>query len=291
MGIRLAIGAGRAQLIRQLLTENLLLAIPGALLGGLLAYAAAPSLVRLLPPTRDYSRFETPQLLTVVLNVFPAGTNPGPEIRPTGLIFTGVAGATPGSQDVTLGNPTAQPYSYQSGVIGNAFTYLPANASVRPNQPATMRVYPDYRSLQPGEINRGVITLLFSDGIARTINVLTVVAPSSQTASLRLGPQASGCSSPKLEIQFRSPSSEQTFSATIGKPTTLEVQVVDDCGNLIGPANAQNASVNATFSNKDADMKLTHIGNGIWTGTWRPVNNASGMFIATGRGARNAVLL
>jgi uncharacterized protein (TIGR03437 family) len=55
----------------------------------------------------------------------------------------------------------------------------------------------------------------------------------------------------------------------------IEAQVVDDCGNLIGPGNAQNASVNATFANRDPDIHLTHVGNGIWTGTWRPVNSSS----------------
>ena len=65
MGIRLAVGAGRAQLIRQLLIENSLLALPGALLGCISAYAAAPYLVRLLPSPRDYAQFQTPQLLAV----------------------------------------------------------------------------------------------------------------------------------------------------------------------------------------------------------------------------------
>jgi len=65
MAIRLAIGASRAQLIRQLLGEYLLLAIPGAILGALLAYSTAPSLIHLLPPTRDYARYQSPQLLTV----------------------------------------------------------------------------------------------------------------------------------------------------------------------------------------------------------------------------------
>lgn len=69
MGIRLAVGAGRVQLMRQLLTENLLLAVPGAVLGGLSAYAAAPYLVRLLPPPRDYAQFQTPQLLTVTPDI------------------------------------------------------------------------------------------------------------------------------------------------------------------------------------------------------------------------------
>ena len=54
------------------------------------------------------------------------------------------------------------------------------------------------------------------------------------------------------------------------------MQIVDNCGNLIGPSNPQGALVLASFSNKDSNINLVHIGNGIWTGTWKPVNPSSG---------------
>jgi predicted permease len=49
--LRLAIGAGRPRLIRQLLTESLLLAIAGGLLGLAVGYAGVDFLSRLQPPT------------------------------------------------------------------------------------------------------------------------------------------------------------------------------------------------------------------------------------------------
>ena len=226
------------------------------------------------------SAVNSPQLLTVVLTVLQAGASLGPEVRPAGLIFTGAAGTTPGPQNVTLGNPNAELDSYQSASIGTGFAYLPISASVLPNQPAALSVSPDFTTLQPGAIDHGGITLLFSDGTLRTISVLNVVAPQpSTTASIRLGPQASSCSSKSLEVQWREPL--ENFAAVLGQPTTLEVQVVDDCGNLIGPSNPGAASIGAAFSNQDADLKLTHVGNGVWTGTWKPVKPASSQVTAT----------
>ncbi len=49
LSIRAAIGAGRGRLVRQLLTESLLLAIAGAFVGVLLAYISLDSLVALIP--------------------------------------------------------------------------------------------------------------------------------------------------------------------------------------------------------------------------------------------------
>ncbi|HLK62588.1 MAG TPA: ABC transporter permease [Bryobacteraceae bacterium] len=65
IGIRLSVGASRPQLMRQLLTENLLLAVPGALFGAWLAFAISPFLVGLLPPPRDYAQLRSPQMLAV----------------------------------------------------------------------------------------------------------------------------------------------------------------------------------------------------------------------------------
>jgi putative ABC transport system permease protein len=63
MAVRLSIGAGRRRLLRQLLTESVLLSFAGGVLGVLLAFAATRSVVSLMP------EFYVPNESRVTINV------------------------------------------------------------------------------------------------------------------------------------------------------------------------------------------------------------------------------
>ena len=171
----------------------------------------------------------SPQTITVVLSVLPRGGDPGPEVRPAGLVFTGAPGATPGSEDVQVGNPAGQAADYVSGPVGGAgLSYLPTNARVHPNQPTTLRVFPDFSDLSGGTIQQATITLQFSGGTSRTVSILMVAAPD-------------GCTPSRLLPVFAQLGSGSSTPA--GEPVTVTAKVVDDCGS---PMTA--GSVVASFS-------------------------------------------
>jgi uncharacterized protein (TIGR03437 family) len=219
------------------------------------------------------------QLVTVLCSVLPSGSDPGPEVRPSGLIFIGPPGGKPAPQPVGITNLIAQSVSFTSTPLtldgAKWLGQSPVNATVAPNVPGTMNVQSDDTNL-PAGVLRGVVTLLFQDGTSTNVNVLNVVAAGAsaggsavgETAWLALHPRASSCSSPNLEVQFIS--FQTGFQATLGKPATVSVKVVDDCGNPLVPASGAGTSVTASFSNGDPGLTLVSEGGGQWSGTWIP---------------------
>jgi uncharacterized protein (TIGR03437 family) len=161
-------------------------------------------------------------------------------------------------------------------VIGAAFTIQPSNATVQPNQPATLRVYPDFSKLAPATVLRGTITLQFSDGTPKTVGVLTVVAPSGTSSPASTREHAprdaqNACAPSQLYPLLTELGSGGAVPA--GWPQTITVKVVDDCGSPM-----TTGSVVATFSNGDPALALISLQNGTWTGTWQPRNiNANAM--------------
>jgi uncharacterized protein (TIGR03437 family) len=211
----------------------------------------------------------SPLTISVVLTVLPVGSNPGPEIRPTGIIFAAPQNSSPSPQTVMISNPSAQPSLFGSNTVTlpgvpTWFSNSPSATTITPTQPLTMTVSPDFSHLSPGA-TRGQVSLLFDDGSSRTISLLAVIPPST-TSPGNPSPRASGCTPSQIDIQWSG--AQLPLSVSVGQPVTIEVLVVDNCGQSV--TSNSSASVLATYSNGDPSGQLVNVGNSRWVRTWQP---------------------
>jgi len=217
----------------------------------------------------------SPQLVSVVLNILPAGSTPPPLVRPTGLVFVGAAGISPGSQDLSVSNLTAAPASYISGRTPeppNAlFTAAPSSGNVIPGTPFRIVVQPDFRNLAVG-VRSGTLTLDFTDRSFQTIRVLLVVTPPPTGPSAAGLSAHSNCVPSSLQAEFTLV--PKSFLATVGWPMPIETRIVDNCGHP-----HDNGSAVVSFSNGDAPLVLSRIQPGRWSGTWTPKRITAGPMI------------
>jgi len=232
----------------------------------------------------------TPQFVSVILNILPAGSDPGPVVLPTGSIFTEAVGGTPaGSQQIALANLTGSQLTFATGTLtndgANWLSVTPAAGTATPTQETILTVSVSSAGLSPG-IRQGVLTLLFQDGSVRTVNILYLLATggiSSNTASVSHPLATTGSCTPTKLLPLVTSFGSQ-FTVPAGWPNTLAAQVVDDCGNP-----HVSGTVIATFSNGDPPLPLISLKNGNWTGTWQ-VTNASASVIAITVNADNPSL-
>ena len=221
----------------------------------------------------------TPQIVSVVLTVLPAGSDPGPLVRPTGLIFTTLAGGPgPAPQEIQLSTLSARGTSFISGRLsdnpGNLFTNQPVEGALIPGQPSRIVVQPNLAGLQP-QVYRGTLTLQFADGTPRTVGLLFVVVGGAGAASAkRVGRSAGDCAPSKVLPLFTSLSAD--FTVPVAWPTPLDVRVVDDCGDPM-----TGGSVVASFSNGDPPLSMASLKDGRWSGTWQARNQGSSRMVVT----------
>jgi uncharacterized protein (TIGR03437 family) len=134
----------------------------------------------------------------------------------------------------------------------------------------------------PG-IQRAAITLVFDDGTIRTIGILSVVGTSAAAASKDGERQAASCNSPRLNLTFTQIG--DGAAARTGQPFPIELRAVDDCGNVVrGNEQNVNSAMFAKFDNGDPDLRLVPLGDGRWTGTWRPLNGTKDRVTIAGVG-------
>ncbi len=221
----------------------------------------------------------SPQSVSLILDVLKPGTDIGPVIQPTGLIFTGTAGAEPpGSQTVLIQNTSTVPISFLSGRITvdgqNWFTSTPVSATVTASDPLPIVIQPQTAGLAPG-VYRGTLTLSFSDGYTRNIAILLVLTSGGNEAtdvasiSSALTPRSqASCTPMTLNLVFSLLSAGSTVA--VGFPGQVAVDVVDNCGNPM-----TNGGVTVTFSNGDPELQLVSLNNGTWVSTWTPENQVA----------------
>lgn len=150
IAVRLSIGASRWRILRQLLSENLLLALPGAFLGLAFTYALTPLMVRLLPAARAIDQYVSPRILTVtpdarvllfaatvsIITIFAFGMAPALQARKVDLN----AELKGGGRGSARGVPGAAPIALQVALS----VLLLATATLM------LRTYWDLEHLNPG---------------------------------------------------------------------------------------------------------------------------------------------
>ena len=151
MASRLALGAGHARLVRQLLTESVVLALLGAALGAALAYAGTKGLVALAPP-------QIPRLYDVAVDVRVLAFSLAAAIT-TGMLF-GIAPALSllGASPATVLSGASRSVSRQRGWL--------------------------QRSLVAMELALCLVLLVGAGLLARSLRLVTAVDPGFRSDNL-----------------------------------------------------------------------------------------------------------
>ena len=199
----------------------------------------------------------SPQVVTVFLEVLPAGADPGALVEPAELVFTSSVGRSPGSKEAFVYNIAREPKNYRStaSLTGATLVNVPGDASLAVDRPNRVIVQPFVEGLGAG-VYQGNVSLQFSDGRVRVIRVRLIL-----TAEPRAARAADGCPPTRLVPALTSVA--QSLPITVGFPVPLTAEVRDDCGNA-----HESGSVMVSFSNGDAPVYLQALSNGRWAGTW-----------------------
>ncbi len=223
----------------------------------------------------------SPQMVSVALNVVAPAAAPGVSISTGGILLTGVAGGAPASQDITLYNASSATVAYSAGIVPAAawLSATPAGGALSAGA-NTIHVTADMSGLAAG-VQVGTVTFGFADGTAASLEVVTLVLPQGGSARGGLLPQASVAACPGgkpsyLIPVFSLPANLATLQ--VASATTLQVLVVDDCGHALKASGGW--SVQIVFSDGDAGVRLNDVGGGLWEATWVPSKPASALSLS-----------
>lgn len=223
------------------------------------------------------------QLATVSLRVLPANSDAVPEVTPSGVVFTTVAGEEPGSVTLTLSVTGGAPLEFSTTRAtldgSNWFENVPTTGTVSPTAPARIRIFPALAGLKPG-IRNGSVTIVFNDKArtVRTVSILSVVAPSLNGSATKLdGRESSSCGSPNLFAEITS-LQKPRFTVRPGESVRVRSKIVDGCGRPHVPEGSGTASASLTVLNSQTIVKMNHVTDGEWEGVFTPPANQTGDF-------------
>lgn len=218
---------------------------------------------------RSAGASNSPQTIAVLLTVLPAGTNPGPQLQPSSLIFIGTAGDSPSSQSFQVSNLTGTPMAFAlstaySGVAG-WLQVAPANSVVVAGRPISVVVQPDFRAL-PAGVHEASLNLAFEDGSVRRIAVTAIVSePAADESKDGERQLTNSCVPSSLVLTVASPSA--VFDAVLNQPVSIDVRLANNCGAL-----ATTAGSVVALPEGESQINLSHVGGGRYTGVWQPRN-------------------
>lgn len=224
-------------------------------------------MVRLNSP----SAVNSPQIVPVLMTVLASGATPGPELDRASVVFSSSPGVSPGSETVLVANLTGKPLTYVSSKPGpdNWLTAAPSSGAIQPGEYGRIVIQPDYALLGPG-VSQSRVTLSFSDGTIRNVDIVALVSPNGPSDSLKGADRGAGCDVKTLQPKFTAPA--DNFLAPLLAPVTLRLQIYDNCGNQILDSSTSVLGIlfDETGKSYDADIQFQPVGGGEWRGTFTP---------------------
>ncbi len=202
------------------------------------------------------------RLLTVVLNLLPAGSRPPPVIDPTGLLFTGTQGAATAGKTFRIFVTGPSTVGFTSTLLseGSAdlFTQAPGQGQVTPNQPLTITVQPNTAGLAAG-VYRSLLVLTFADNTQHTIPLTLILGPGGGRTLTDATANADCPSALNVTIV----SSSGGYTSYVDAPAFLRADVSDDCGQPF----AEGAGRSVRAESGGQTVFLSHKESGTWEAT------------------------
>jgi uncharacterized protein (TIGR03437 family) len=217
----------------------------------------------------------SPQIATVLLQVFPAGSRLPPEIRPSALLFAGAQGSNPSAQRIRIANLSNQDATFSAGSTSQlpSFNYAPAKDIVPARARAEILVQPTTMDSLSTGVHKDHLNVVFSDSGPVRIDVVSVVAPDASVArnSSKEGRREANCATSKLDIVLTKLRANE--NATAGRAVPIEAQVFSNCGNRL--TSSDRLTMSMGFSNGESTQSMSDQRTGVWTQTWSPKKSAT----------------